>query len=85
MREGVRKGGWGRRQQRKHGGGMQNRVDKSRGIETRITEAFAKVRPTDPFVVVFFTEAFAKVRPTDPFVSVCMFTPRHTFQLSIKF
>jgi hypothetical protein len=67
MREGVRKRGWGRRQRRKHGGGMQNRVDKSRGIETRITEAFAKVRPTDPFV------------------SVCMFTPRHTFQLSIKF
>ena len=52
---------------RKHGDGMKNRVDKSRGIETRITEAFAKVRPTDPFV------------------SVCMFTPRHTFQLSIKF
>ena len=60
-------GGVGAATTEKHGGGMQNRVDKSRGIETRITEAFAKVRPTDPFV------------------SVCMFTPRHTFQLSIKF
>ena len=34
----------------KHGGGMKNRVDKSRGIATRITEAFTKVRPTDPLM-----------------------------------
>jgi hypothetical protein len=60
-------GGGGRRQRTKHGGGMKNRVDKSREIETRITEAFAKVRTTDPFVCV------------------CMFTPRHKFQWSIKF
>ncbi len=37
------------------GGGAvrrKNRVDKSRGIETHTTEAFLKVRPTDPFVCV---------------------------------
>jgi hypothetical protein len=37
---------------RKHGDGMKNLVDKSRGIETHTTEAFVKVRPTDPFVCV---------------------------------
>jgi hypothetical protein len=45
-------GGGGRRQRKKHGGGMKNRVDKPRGIETRITEALTKVSPTDSFACV---------------------------------
>jgi hypothetical protein len=37
---------------------MKDRVDKSRWIETRITEAFVNVRPTDHFVrVCMFTTA----------------------------
>jgi len=33
----------------KHGSGMKDRDDKSNGIEILMTDAFVKIKPTDPF------------------------------------
>jgi hypothetical protein len=37
-----------RREFKKRGRGMKDRVDKSMGIVTRIAEALARIKPTDP-------------------------------------
>jgi hypothetical protein len=36
----------------KHGGGIKDLDDKSSGMEIRMTEAFAKIKPTDPLILV---------------------------------
>ena len=46
-REGARRGR-GRRERRKRGCGLKDQVERSRGTETLITEALAKIKPTDP-------------------------------------
>jgi hypothetical protein len=43
-----RRGG-ARRELKKRGRGMKDRVDKSMGIVTLIAEALAKINPTEPF------------------------------------
>jgi hypothetical protein len=35
----------------KHGRGIKGRNDKSRGMEILMTEAFAKINPTDPLIL----------------------------------
>ena len=35
----------------KHGSGIKDRDDRSIGIEIRITEALAKINPTDPLIL----------------------------------
>jgi hypothetical protein len=35
----------------KRGGGVNGLDDKSRGMEILMTEAFAKINPTDPFIL----------------------------------
>jgi hypothetical protein len=42
----------------KHGSGIKDRDDRSIGIEIHITEALAKINPTDPLILV--KEACAK-------------------------
>ena len=49
-REGVRNG-VGRHERMKRGIGMKDRDERSRGIEIRMTDAFAKIKPTSPFKV----------------------------------
>ena len=46
-REGT-KSGVGHLEQIKHGNGIQDRQDKSSGIEILIAEAFTEVNPTEP-------------------------------------
>jgi hypothetical protein len=36
----------------KHGGGIKDLDDKSSGIEILIPEAFSKIKPTDPLILV---------------------------------
>jgi hypothetical protein len=36
----------------KHGSGIKDRDDKSRGIEILMADAFAKINPTDPLRLV---------------------------------
>ncbi len=36
----------------KHGNGIKGREDKSSGIEIRMTDALAKINPTDPLILV---------------------------------
>jgi hypothetical protein len=38
----------GRLERMKHGSGINDRDDRSRGIEILMTDAFAKINPTDP-------------------------------------
>jgi hypothetical protein len=35
----------------KHGGGIKDLDDKSSGIEILMTEAFTKIKPTDPLIL----------------------------------
>ena len=35
----------------KHGSGIKDRDDRSNGIEIRISEALAKINPTDPLIL----------------------------------
>ena len=35
----------------KHGSGIKDRDDRSSGIEIRIADASAKIRPTDPLIL----------------------------------
>jgi hypothetical protein len=35
----------------KHGSGIKGRDDKSSGIEIRMTDALAKINPTDPLIL----------------------------------
>jgi len=35
----------------KHGSGIKDRDDKSRGIEILMAEAFTKINPTDPLIL----------------------------------
>ena len=51
IRKGVRRGG-ARRERKNRGRGMIDLVDKSRGIVNLITEAMAKIKPTDPLRLV---------------------------------
>ncbi len=46
-REGA-KSGMGRLERMKHGSGIKDRDDKSSGIEILMSDAFAKINPTDP-------------------------------------
>jgi hypothetical protein len=39
---------WSRRELKKRGKGMKDRVDKSMGIVTHIAEALPRIKPTDP-------------------------------------
>ena len=48
MREGV-KSGVGRHERMKRDRGMNDREERSRGIEIRITDVFVMIRPTVPF------------------------------------
>jgi hypothetical protein len=36
----------------KHGSGIKDRDDRSRGIEIHIADALAKINPTDPLILV---------------------------------
>ncbi len=36
----------------KHGGGIKGLDDKSSGMEILMTEVFAKIKPTDPLILV---------------------------------
>ena len=47
-REGT-KSGVGRRERMKRGSGMDDLEERSKGIEIRITDAFAIIKPTAPF------------------------------------
>ena len=47
-REGV-KSGVGRRERLKHEVGMKDREERSKGIEIRIADTFAIIKPTAPF------------------------------------
>ena len=49
----LRRGGT-RRELKKRGRGMKDRVDKSMGIVTRITEALTRIKPTEPLVSTIF-------------------------------
>jgi hypothetical protein len=40
----------------KHGGGIKDLDDKSRGMEILMTEVFVKINPTDPLILVRHTE-----------------------------
>ena len=46
--EGVRSG-VGRRERMKRDSGMKDRDDRSRGMKIRMVDAFAKIKPTEPF------------------------------------
>ena len=48
MRQGVQSG-MGRRERMKHGSGMKDRDERSRGIEILIGHAFVMIKPTEPF------------------------------------
>ncbi len=50
-REGV-KSVVGLLERRKRGGGIKGLDDKSSGMEILMTEAFAKIKPTDPLLLV---------------------------------
>jgi hypothetical protein len=50
VREGT-KSGRGCLRQMKHGRGIKDRDDKSRGIEIFMVEAFAKINPTDSLIL----------------------------------
>jgi hypothetical protein len=50
MREGGKSGGT-RLDLMKHGRGINDRDDRSSGVEIRITEAFAKINPTEPLIL----------------------------------
>ena len=50
-REGVRRGG-ARRELKKRGRGMKDRVDKSMGIVTLIAEVLTKINPTESLRLV---------------------------------
>ena len=39
----------GRRERMKRGSGMEDREERSKGIEIRIADAFAIIKPTAPF------------------------------------
>ena len=39
----------GRRERMKRDSGIKDRNDRSRGIEILMADAFAKIKPTDPF------------------------------------
>jgi hypothetical protein len=41
--------GVGHLERMKHGSGIRGRDDRSSGIEILMTDAFAKINPTDPF------------------------------------
>jgi len=45
------KSGVERLERMKHGSAIKDRDDKSSGIEIRMTEAFAKINPTDPLIL----------------------------------
>ena len=49
-REGV-KSFVGRLERMNHGNGIKGRDDKSNGIEILMSEAFAKIKPTDPLML----------------------------------
>ena len=38
----------------KRGSGMEGREERSKGIEIRIADAFAIIKPTAPFKLIFF-------------------------------
>jgi hypothetical protein len=38
-------------ERRKHGGGIKGLDDKSNGMEILMTEAFTKIKPTDPLIL----------------------------------
>jgi hypothetical protein len=40
----------------KRGGGIKGLDDKSNGMEILMTEAFAKIKPTDPLILTRHTE-----------------------------
>ena len=50
MREGD-KSGVARLERMKRGNGIKDRDDKSSGIEIRMTDALAKINPTDPLIL----------------------------------
>ncbi len=41
----------GRLERMKHGSGINDRDDRSSGIEILMTDAFAKIKPTDPLTL----------------------------------
>ncbi len=43
----------GRRERMKRGRGMNDRHERSRGIEIRVTDAFAMIKPSAPFIFFF--------------------------------
>jgi hypothetical protein len=45
------KSGVTRLERMKHGSGIKDRDDKSSGIEIRMTDALAKINPTDPLIL----------------------------------
>jgi hypothetical protein len=47
----------------KHGNGIKGRDDKSNGIEILMTEAFAKINPTDPLMLAKQTARRNKIDP----------------------
>ena len=59
-REGS-KNGVGRRERMKFGRGTSGREERSKGIEIRIADAFAIIKPTEPF-------KFVKHEETDKFI-----------------
>jgi hypothetical protein len=46
------KSGVGRHERMKHGRGTQGREERSKGIEICIADAFAIIKPTEPFKLV---------------------------------
>jgi hypothetical protein len=53
-REGA-KSGTGRLEQMKLSNGINDRDDKSNGIEILVSESFSKIKPTDPLMLTYQT------------------------------
>ena len=52
----------------KHGNGMNDRVDKSRGIETLMTEALSNINPIEPLRLA---KQVVRIEPTPLTIHLC--------------